>query len=255
MHRVVSKYPHRFMLCDEVGLGKTIEAAMVIKELRARKQVSRVLILAPSGLQRQWQFELKTKFNERFAIYTKNTLRYLEEKGVENPWMDHDSIITSHSWASWTPERRAEIAAVPWDMVVVDEAHHARAQRHGNSVSRTNLYRLVSDLIGQPESARRAVLLLTASPMQLEYHELYSLSEMLDPILFASEEDFVEHVTSPRRTQPTGRAIEQDGIPTRRTARGGDGRAPRALSRMRTPTRPSNSCAPQSAHGGRRTAP
>ncbi len=196
VHRVVSNYPHRFMLCDEVGLGKTIEAAMIIKELRARKQVSRVLILAPSGLQRQWQFELKTKFNETFAIYGRGTLRFLEEKGVENPWLDHSSIITSHSWAAWTEERRREIAAVPWDMIVVDEAHHARAQRNGNRVARTRLYTLVRDLIGRPECARRAVLLLTASPMQLEAYELYSLAEMLNPILFSSEDDFRDHIES-----------------------------------------------------------
>lgn len=213
VHRVVSKYPHRFLLCDEVGLGKTIEAAMVIKELRARKQVNRVLILTPAGLQRQWQFELKTKFNERFAIYNKDTLRYLEQKGAENPWMDHDSVITSHSWAAWTEERRAEIAAVPWDMVVVDEAHHARAQRYGNTVRRTNLYNLVTALIGEPESARRAVLLLTASPMQLELHELYSLAEMLDPILFASEDDFVDHVESLAGLSQLVDEIEQQGTP------------------------------------------
>jgi SNF2 family DNA or RNA helicase len=213
VHRVVSRYPHRFLLCDEVGLGKTIEAAMIIKELRARKQISRVLILSPPGLQRQWQFELKTKFNERFAIYNKDTIRYLEQKGAENPWMDHDSIITSHSWASWTEERRSEIAAVPWDMIVVDEAHHARAQRYGNTVRRTNLYNLVAALIGQPESARRAVLLLTASPMQLEHHELYSLAEMLDPILFASEEDFVDHVQTLAGLSQLVERIDTYGLP------------------------------------------
>src|SRR3954453_2288340 len=122
--------------------------------------------------------------------------------------------MPSHSWASWSPERRAEIAAVPWDMVVVDEAHHARAQRHGNSISRTQLYELVSDLIGPPESSRRAVLLLTASPMQLEYHELYSLSEMLDPILFASEDDFADHITSLSGLNQLVERIEHDGIPT-----------------------------------------
>ncbi|HEU4974150.1 MAG TPA: helicase-related protein [Baekduia sp.] len=219
VHRVVSNYPHRFMLCDEVGLGKTIEAAMIIKELRARGQAKRVLIVAPAGLQRQWQFELKTKFNESFAIYGKSTLRYLQEKGVQNPWTDHDSIITSHSWASWTPERRAEIASVPWDMVVVDEAHHARAQRRGTTVDRTNLYRLVGDLIGHPDAARRAVLLLTASPLQLEYHELYSLCEMLDPILFASEQDFREHVRSLAGLNQLVERLQQHGIPKRGDAR------------------------------------
>lgn len=196
VHRVVTSYPHRFLLADEVGLGKTIEAAMVVKELRARKQVKRVLVLVPSGLQTQWQFELKTKFNESFAIYSKQTLTYLKNQGVEHPWSHHDLIIASHTWASWSEKRRDEICAIDWDLLIVDEAHHAREQRYGRRVQRTNLYRLVRELIARPEHNRRAALLLTATPMQLQRHELYSLVEMLDPILFASEQDFVHHVTS-----------------------------------------------------------
>ena len=88
VHRVISSYPHRFLLSDEVGLGKTIEAAMIVKELRARGLARRVLVLVPSGLVRQWQFELKTKFNETFAIFDKSTLQYLKSKGVRNPWTD-----------------------------------------------------------------------------------------------------------------------------------------------------------------------
>ena len=194
VHRVITRYPHRFMLCDEVGLGKTIEAAMVVKELRARKAASRVLILVPSGLTRQWQYELKTKFNETFAIYNTGTLRYLKDNGASDPWMANDSIIASHGWASWSPERRKQIADVPWDMVIVDEAHHARARRQGNRTNRTLLFRLVTDLVARPESARRAALFLTASPMQLDTSELYSLCEMLDPVLFASLGDFNKHL-------------------------------------------------------------
>ena len=135
VHRVVSKYPHRFMLCDEVGLGKTIEAAMIIKELRARGQVERVLILVPSGLQRQWQFELKTKFNETLRdLQHERRSRYLEEQGrrepVDGARLDHR---VAHAGRRGPRSDGREIAAVPWDMVIVDEAHHARAQRHGNS--------------------------------------------------------------------------------------------------------------------------
>ena len=194
VHRVTSSYPHRFLLSDEVGLGKTIEAAMIVKELRARGLARRVLILVPSGLARQWQFELKTKFNETFAIFDRNTLQYLKSKGTRNPWTDHDSVITSQSWASWSRERREEIAAVDWDLIIVDEAHHARRQRAGSRVTMTNLYRLVSALTSRPEFARRGVLFLTATPLQLHRHELFSLVEMLNPVLFASENDFVSHV-------------------------------------------------------------
>ncbi len=194
VHRVTSSYPYRFLLSDEVGLGKTIEAAMIVKELRARGLARRVLILVPSGLVRQWQFELKTKFNETFAIFDRNTLQYLKSKGTRNPWTDHDSVITSQSWASWSSDRREEIAAVDWDLIIVDEAHHARRQRSGSSVTMTNLYRLVSALTSRPEFARRGVLFLTATPLQLHRHELFSLVEMLNPVLFASEDDFVSHV-------------------------------------------------------------
>lgn len=195
VHRVISSYPHRFLLCDEVGLGKTIEAAMVIKELRARGEARRVLILVPSGLMRQWQFELKSKFNMTFAIYGSGTLKFLKDnKGSANPWSDNDSIIASHTWASWTVERRQEIASVDWDMVVVDEAHHARVHEWGESSSRTKLFELVRELVGRPEQARRPVLFLTATPLQLERYELYSLVEMLDPVLFSSEKDFEKHI-------------------------------------------------------------
>ncbi|MCZ6828973.1 MAG: SNF2-related protein, partial [Gammaproteobacteria bacterium] len=77
------RHAPRVLLADEVGLGKTIEAAMIIKELKARKHTRRVLILVPSGLQRQWQFELKTKFNESFAIYNRDTVSYLKNQGED----------------------------------------------------------------------------------------------------------------------------------------------------------------------------
>ncbi len=210
VHRVISGYPHRFMLCDEVGLGKTIEAAMVIKELRARKQAARVLILVPSGLMRQWQFELKTKFNETFSVINSVTVKFLENEGVENPWTHRESVISSHTWSSWTEQRRDEIARTDWDLIIVDEAHHARKQQDG---SRTNLYRLVNDLTARPEFSRRAVLFLTATPMQLQRHELYSLVEMVDPVLFSSEDDFVAHIENLSGLNRTVESIDKFGIP------------------------------------------
>ena len=213
VHRVISDYPHRYLLCDEVGLGKTIEAAMIVKELRARGQAKRVLILVPSGLARQWQFELKTKFNETFAVFNRATLDYLRNKDPENPWLDHDSVIVSHSWASRTEERREEIAAVPWDLIIVDEAHHARRQRQGNRTQETNLYRLVAALTSKPEFARRAVLLLTATPLQLHNHELFSLLEIVNPVLFASEASFVRHLEELAGLNQLVERLESGGLP------------------------------------------
>lgn len=195
-HRVVSEFPHRFLLCDEVGLGKTIEAAMAIKELRARGDARRVLILVPAGLQIQWLTELKVKFGENFALFNREKIALKRAQNVHNPWADDLSIITSHSFASYSDERIREIASVPWDLIIVDEAHHARRQRRGTSQRLTRLYRLVNELTARPEFSQRAVLFLTATPMQLQRYELFSLVEMLNHTLFASEQDFEQHLTA-----------------------------------------------------------
>ena len=99
VHRAITSYPHRFLLCDEVGLGKTIEAGMILKELRTRRIVKRCLIIVPPSLRRQWQFELKTKFNEVFAILDTSTARHLRnsEGYTGNPFLRYDSIIVSEA--------------------------------------------------------------------------------------------------------------------------------------------------------------
>ena len=193
VHKVISNYPHRFLLCDEVGLGKTIEAGMVLKELRAREGAQRVLAIVPPNIVRQWQFEMKTKFNETFSVLNTNTVRYLENQGhTGNPFTSSESVLCSSGWVTG-PEWAKLCAEVDWDLVIVDEAHHARSHRSGSRVETTRLYRLVRDLAAPGHFARRGMLFLTATPMQLDTHELYSLVELLDPALFPSEERFERH--------------------------------------------------------------
>jgi ATP-dependent helicase HepA len=198
LYRVASGYPHRFLLADEVGLGKTIEAGLILKELKARGVATRVLILAPSGIVSQWQFELKTKFNEVFAHYNRDTINYLEANNPgENVWTLHDNAIASTAFAAYDERRRAEITLAGWDFVVIDEAHHARRQWEGQSRYRdTNLYRLAAQLADPEQSATSGFLLLTATPMQLHRFELYSLIELLDPTLFSDFDDFDDHADS-----------------------------------------------------------
>ena len=185
VHKVITNYPHRFLLCDEVGLGKTIEAGMILKELRARGGARRVLVIAPPNLVRQWQFEMKSKFNESFSVLNTATVRYMEGQGqVDNPFTYYDNVVCSAAWAA-NPHWARQCAVVDWDLVIVDEAHHAR--------DTTRLYRLVHELAAPDRSSRRGMLFLTATPMQLNTHELYSLVEMLDPALFPSEKHFEEH--------------------------------------------------------------
>ena len=210
VHKVISDYPHRFLLCDEVGLGKTIEAGMALKELRARGGAQRVLAIVPPNLVRQWQFEMKTKFNESFSVLNTNTVRYLANEGFGgNPFTYSDSVLCSANWVA-NPQRAKECAAVDWDFIIVDEAHHARSHPDGST---TRLYELVRDLAPSQHINRRGMLLLTATPMQMNTHELYSLVELLNPTLFPSPEEFERHR---RRVPGLSKLVEglyQHGFP------------------------------------------
>jgi ATP-dependent helicase HepA len=194
VHRVITNYPHRFLLCDEVGLGKTIEAGLILKELRARDGAARCLVIAPSSLLRQWQFELKSKFNETFSIINRDTVKFLRgTQGFDgNPFEAYDSVIVSSSWI--TGHQWAKLATeTSWDMVIVDEAHHARVRMSGNRREETRLYKTVRDLVSPDAFSKRAALFLTATPMQLDSDELYSLVELLDPALFPTVQHFDRH--------------------------------------------------------------
>ena len=208
VHRVSRSYPHRFILADEVGLGKTIEAALIVRELKARGVATRVLVLAPSGLVTQWQSELKHKFNQVFADYRGPLVKVLEGQNPgENVWTLSDNVVSSTTFAAYNDERIAEIARAGWDLVVVDEAHHARRTRRADKQESTRLYRLLERLVDPEHGHASSMLLLTATPMQLDPFETYSLIELLDPTLFASPEDFERHRASLRGLNATVEAL------------------------------------------------
>ncbi len=178
-HRVAQKLQPRMILADEVGLGKTIEAGLIIKELRARGLLERVLIVVPASLQLQWQSELKSKFNEEFEILDGAALHYLG-RGKANPWMARQNVICSLPFAA-SPKHAEQIIEAEWDLVVFDEAHRVRRSFQGASKTRTTqAYRLADELKEQVNG----LLLLTATPMQVHPFELYSLIELVEPGLF-----------------------------------------------------------------------
>ena len=126
--RALEKPQPRLILADEVGLGKTIEAGLILKELRARmgSDLARVLIIVPSSLVSQWQFELRSKFNERFVFVDGPAVtRIRGEHPNDNPWSLEPNIICSLQLAR-LDDYAEDIVAAPWDLVIVDEAHHAR---------------------------------------------------------------------------------------------------------------------------------
>ena len=195
LHRVASNYPHRFLLADEVGLGKTIEAGLIIKELKARGMANRVLVLAPSGIVSQWQFELRTKFSEIFSLYRRDTIAFLQSKHPgENVWTVEDNVLASTSYAVADDQRMRDIALAGWDLIVIDEAHHARRQMQSETKRTWTRLWTLAEMLADPTSiGTEGLLLLTATPMQLHPFELYSLIELVDPTLFPDYWEFEEH--------------------------------------------------------------
>lgn len=179
-HRVTSKLAPRMILSDEVGLGKTIEAGLILKELRARGLVERVLVCVPASLQLQWQRELESKFNERFEILDGAAAKHFGRDG-KNPFKVHNNVICSHSLAIREP-RTQQITDAPWDLVLFDEAHRVRRSEQGGRANVTKLYQLAEDLKEQTFG----MLLLTATPMQLSPYELWSSIDLVEPGLYPS---------------------------------------------------------------------
>jgi superfamily II DNA or RNA helicase len=184
-HLVTNKLQPRMILADEVGLGKTIEAGLVLKELRARGVVDRVLIVTPASLQYQWQTELRSKFNEEFEIINTDAAKYLSQGGRRNPFLARNNVICSLPFAAndrTKPPRPELILEADWDLVIFDEAHRVRRWRPGGTkVSTTKAYDLADEL----KELVDGLLLLTATPMQLDPFELYSLIELVEPGLYA----------------------------------------------------------------------
>ena len=184
-HRVGKKPRPRMILADEVGLGKTIEAGLILKEQIARGLADRILIISPASLQYQWLYEMASKFNEEFTIIDGPTARMLERDG-SNPWTKFDRVITSVHLAR-REDRALQLIEAPWDIVVFDEAHHVRRRYEGpDRVRATQAYRLADDL----KELVDGLLLLTATPMQLHPFELYSLIELVEPGLYPSFEAY-----------------------------------------------------------------
>jgi hypothetical protein len=128
--RALEKPQPRLILADEVGLGKTIEAGLILKELRARlgAELERVLVIVPASLVTQWRFELRTKFNETFVFHDSAEIARLRgEHPEENPWDVQPNVICSLQFARLDAQRQ-HISDARWDVVIVDEAHHARRQ-------------------------------------------------------------------------------------------------------------------------------
>lgn len=154
---LLPRQPLRFLLADDPGAGKTIMAGLFIKELIARGDLKRCLIVCPGGLVEQWQDELDAKLHVRFDIISRETV---ENSRTGNPYADMDLVISRMDHISRNQDLMARLAHTDWDLVVVDEAHKMSAHYFGNELKETKRYKL-GKLLG---SITRHLLLMTATP-------------------------------------------------------------------------------------------
>ncbi|HEY0197368.1 MAG TPA: RNA polymerase-associated protein RapA [Rhodanobacter sp.] len=169
-----ARRPPRVLLADEVGLGKTIEAGMIIARQLATGRASRVLLLLPDTLVYQWFVELLRRFNLSFAIYDEERCEALEQSGDDsNPFEDEQLVIADFGFLENSPKYAAQLLDAPWDLLVVDEAHHLAWSPEASSPRYTMVERLAATIPG--------VILLTATPEQLGRSGHFARLRLLDP--------------------------------------------------------------------------
>ncbi len=174
----------RVMLADEVGLGKTIEACLILHRLHLTGRAGRVLVLVPEALVHQWFVELLRRFNMMFAIFDEERCRSIETggEGASNPFYDSQLVLAATGFLAGNPERAAQAVAAGFDLLVVDEAHHLEWSRDEVSVE----YEMVESLARVVPS----LLLLTATPQQLGPEGHFARLRLLDPDRYSDLAEF-----------------------------------------------------------------
>ena len=170
----------RFLIADDPGAGKTIMAGLVIKEMKLRGLASRILIVAPGHLRDQWRREMKDRFEEKFTVIDRTTMR---QHFGENVWEREFQVITSLDFARQEDVKKA-LEAVHWDLVIVDEAHKMAAYRYGKKVSKTKRYQL-GELLSRHSTH---LLFLTATPHRGDAENFRLFLDLLQPGAFATAE-------------------------------------------------------------------
>ena len=176
------------LLADDVGLGKTVEAGLILTELLLRRRIRRVLVLTPASLRRQWQEELWEKFSLRFQVVDRRETERLRRRlGMDaNPWRSFSRIVASYHYlrqpdvleqflsSCRTPEGSPHL---PWDLLIVDECHNLMPSPFGEDSGLCKMLRLVA-----PRFEHR--LFLSATPHNGHTRSFTGLLEMLDPVRF-----------------------------------------------------------------------
>lgn len=181
-HEVASRHAPRVLLADEVGLGKTIEAGLILHQQLFTGLAKRVLVVVPAALLYQWFVEMWRRFNLRFALFDEDRCKSLEAEGG-NPFLSEQLVLCSLGFLRNNPQRHQQALEADWDLLVVDEAHHLHWSEQESSAE----YQLIEALA----ATTRGVLLLTATPEQLGPAAHFARLRLLDPHRFHSLSEFL----------------------------------------------------------------
>lgn len=205
--QIATRWSPRVMLADEVGLGKTIEAGMILHAQLLTGRANRVLILVPESLQFQWLVELKRRFSLEFSLYDRERLQQMQDDGLVNLFEENQLIICSHHILASDEAYRQQMFEVEWDLLVVDEAHHIQWHEQHPSSAYQTLVRLCEAIPG--------VLLLTATPEQLGEESHFARLRLLDPLRYQSFDQYLlekqqyRHIADLAEVLQAGQALNQ----------------------------------------------
>ncbi|MER2493200.1 RNA polymerase-associated protein RapA [Catenovulum sediminis] len=196
-----SRVAPRILLSDEVGLGKTIEAGMIIHQQLLTGRASRVLILLPESLQYQWLVEMLRRFNLKFAIFDEERCGEYDES-EENPFETEQLIIAPLTILSESDKRLEQACQASWDLVVVDEAHHLDWSEEAVSPQYSAVEKLAKICAG--------LLLLTATPDQLGHQSHFARLRLLDPERFYDYATFVKEEAGYKAVADLAKLLNSD---------------------------------------------
>lgn len=185
---VAERYAPRVLLADEVGLGKTIEAGLILHRMLLTGRVARILVVVPEPLLHQWLVEMLRRFNIRFSLFDDSRF---DSSGAENPFLEEQQVLCSLEFLVSRPAVARAALAAEWDMLVVDEAHHLQWSETDSSLE----YELVAELAAKA----LGVLLLTATPEQLGQTGHFARLKLLDPHRYYDYQRFLDEE---KRYQP-----------------------------------------------------
>ena len=183
-HEVSSRYAPRVLLSDQVGLGKTIEACLILHRLLLSGRISRVIILVPESLVHQWFVEVLRRFNMWFNIFDEQRCASLDDNAPDgNPFLDNQLIICSTEFLAGSEKRTTQALSASWDMLVVDEAHNLEW-----SVDKVSREYGTVELLSK---VAKGLLLLTATPEQLGIESHFARLRLLDSNRYSNFDDFI----------------------------------------------------------------